>query len=286
MILFQLQDILFIFFRSAGEGLCLSAKKHPIPLQFDGGYFTFAKAEAISKRTPMKRYPLFLNRTLFVFACLVMSLVSCKQERSDSEQDAIFADFYVRYLKPERELKAYAAFLEGSSVENGTSKTFPGGVNFLATAMDPRQLSNATTRYQYAAIADYPERALFSFLQNDGKQQRFEAVLASIDSFRVQAGCSKSTGLNLELFGAPLESDETLLLLFSDSTSHAYTLQHDGRMNSGNIQFSPQQLVHLPSGSLQLYLVRKKLIQGWQDNYDFRFAIEYYSDVLTITMGE
>lgn len=286
MILFQLQDILFIFFRSTKEGHACRQKNSACFYSSPGGYFTFARVEAISKQTPMKRYPLFFNRLLFVLVFLATGLVSCIQEPGSAEQVRVYADFYVRYLKPERELKAYAAFLEGSSVENGLSKTFPGGVNFLATAMDPRQLSDATTRYQYAAKANYPEQAQFTFLQNDGKQQRFEAALASVDSFRVQADCSKSAGLNLELFGAPLAADETLLLLFSDSTAHAYTLQQDGPLDNGKLQFTPRQLVHLPTGPLELYLVRKKLIQGLRDNYDFRFAIEYYSDVLTITMGE
>lgn len=49
MILFQLQEILFIFFRSAEEVLCLSAKKQRLLLQFAGGIFYLCKGRSYLK---------------------------------------------------------------------------------------------------------------------------------------------------------------------------------------------------------------------------------------------
>ena len=234
----------------------------------------------------MKRYRITSIPTLFAIIFLAAGLFSCTPDTPTSGQIKIFADFYVRYLKPERELKAYAAFLEGNTIEEGQSKTFPGGVNFLAKAMDPKKLSDETTRYQYAERESYPKEMVFSFLQTDGAQQRFEAALESLDTFGIQEGCSKTSGMALDLYGTRLAADETLLLLLTDTNAHAYTLQKDGPTEGESIRFSPQQLVHLPAGALDVYLVRKKLVQGIRDNYDFRIALEYYSDVLTISTGE
>lgn len=227
------------------------------------------------------RLPYFLLFTLF----LMFSLNSCREEKGSPVQQKVYADFYVRYLEPEQELKAYAAFIEGQKIDEGHPKTFPGGVNFMSARMDPKKLSDETIRYHYAAKKNFTRDFSFSFIQDDGLARDFKTSLNKIDGFQIREDASRSKGLELNYTGTALEAGESLLLLFTDSLSQAYTLQTDGPAGT-TVTFGPDQLRHLPVGKMELYLVRKKLVEGLQENYDYRFALEYYSDILTVAIGE
>lgn len=222
---------------------------------------------------------------IFFILFLAFSLNACKEEKGRSAQQKVFADFYVRYLEPEQELKAYAAFIEGQKIEEGHPKTFPGGLNFMSVRMDPKKLSDETIRYHYATKRNFTSNFTFSFIQEDGLVREFKTSLNNIEGFHVTKGASLSKGLQLNYSGAALGQGESLLLLFTDSLSQAYTLQANGPTET-NIFFEPDQLRHIPAGKMELYLVRKKLVEGVQDNYDYRFALEYYSDILTLSLAE
>ncbi len=233
----------------------------------------------------MVNHPVLKAYKVIIPALFMLS--SCAGDKTSApDSDTVFADFYIRYLAPEQEFKAYASFVEGTPVSEGISKTFPGGVKFMGQVMDPRRLNNEALRYQYSGKKSYSRDLSFSFLETNGTQQLFAATMENIDTFSISGDASKSKGLHLMLSGADLERDETLLLLFTDALSKAYTLQANGPLPASDIFFTPEQMGHLPVGKLELYLVRKKMLEGLRDNFDYRFAIEYYSDVLTVTMGE
>ena len=83
----------------------------------------------------------------FTFGMIILLTTGCQDAITFKDDPQLIAEYYVRYLESDRQIKAYATFHEGDSLSNALPKTFLGGVSFRGSGMEPRAISNQITRY-------------------------------------------------------------------------------------------------------------------------------------------
>lgn len=215
---------------------------------------------------------------LFVLA----ALMAC-QTRSDHTQPRLFGEFYVRYLAPERILRAEATFVKGDSIATAQPFTFEGGVAFLGSNMKARKLSDKLTRYQYEQALAYPEAARFSFRpQAEEKPLNLTCSMSPLGHFSIPDGLSRSDGFTLLAEGSKLTEDESLVLLFADPDNKASTIILKGPSKSERHVFQGIQVADFALGTHQLYLVKKKVTTREETGITAQVTMEYFSDVLEV----
>ena len=226
-----------------------------------------------------KYFPLIcLGLTAFTF--------SCNNIEPSKEDPFLLAEYFVRYLKPQKQVKAYVSFFEGDSLETAHPKTFFGGVTFQGRSMTPKDLASKAVRYTLTGTGEYEKSFQFRYRDDSNEEQIHVVGMTPIEEFLVQGEISKSDGMTLIVQGGLLEKDESLVLLFNDEQNRASTVTVQGPSNSIEHFIPRTNLANLSLGKGKLYLVKKKEEVVEEKRQRILSAIEFYSETIEIEVKE
>ncbi len=226
-----------------------------------------------------------MHRKISFLALFVLGLAAC-QPAAEKPGPLLFGEFYMRYLSSERNFKAEATFFRGDSLVDAKPLALPQGVSVQGHAMEARSLVNDITRYQYKGAMDYPAEARFAFRTGEETEPRQLAfAMAPLGRFSVPGGVSRQKGFTLQAEGSRLNPDESLVLLFADPNNKANTIILKGPTKSERHVFQGKQVADFSLGTHQLYLVKKKTTARAQDDLRAQATLEYFSDVLDVTVA-
>jgi hypothetical protein len=224
-----------------------------------------------------------MNRTVFFLLCAsCLALSACEGAGAESRAPHVFAEYFIRYLEEERQLKAHAAFFEGDSLQAAQPKVIAGGVALQNIAMSRRDLGGRGIRYTLDRSADYEPPYRFSYRDDRGLFREHLIDMSPIANFFIKGQISKSLGMAIVVEGGLLKHGESLLLLFTDAEQMATSISIGGPTSTIEYALPPHALANLNPGPGWLYLVKKQsaTIQG-QTQTTFS-AIEYYSRTINI----
>lgn len=218
---------------------------------------------------------------------MVILLNSCKSDKTTEKIPHLFADYYVRYLETERQIKAHAAFYEGDSVRTARPVQFNATVSFQGNPMNPRQLQPNTIRYIYNGTGDYAADGFtFQYQDLSGKNRKQVLQMTPIEDFSITGEASRSKGLTLNIQSAPFRENETLILFFTNvSNNQAYSLEYKGLIDLP-LLIEPGELQGMTPGKQVLYLVKKQFNTAKEENIDLTSSIEFYSKTIEIQIGK
>lgn len=214
---------------------------------------------------------------------IILFLNGCKSDKTPEKTPHVFADYYVRYLETERQIKAHAAFYEGDSVRTARPLQFTSSVLFQGDPMNPRNLPPNTIRYIYNGTGDYaPTGFTFQYQDLAGKNQKQVLQMTPISDFSVTAEASRSKGLTLNIQSAPFQENESLILFFTNlSNNKAYSLEYKGLIDLPLI-IAPSELEGITPGKQSLYLVKKQSNSLKAANMDITTTVEFYSKTIEV----
>lgn len=229
-------------------------------------------------------------RKLLHLLLFVILLAACHRDKSNANTDTtndhtntFFAQYYVRYLQEERQIKAHVAFFEGDSLPTARPVQFQGDVIFQGQPMQPRQLPPRTIRYLYNGVGDYALNSfIFQYQDNSGKTRQQMLQMAPIESFSVNIEASRSRGMELTVQTAPFQTDESLVLFFTNLTDHqSYTIEYKGLIDNP-LLITPQEMGNITPGKYLLYLIKRQRMTNRSERTEITTEIEFYSKTIEI----
>jgi len=218
--------------------------------------------------------------TGLILALFLLSACQDAPAPEDKEPaELLFADLYVRYIAPQQQYTASAAFRQGDSLKTARSIPLPQPVQFESEEMSARTLPQGVTRYRLDRKSPYRNGNTFAFTPPGRQPRTYQLRLPAVDSFEIIGGsASLSDGMELYLHGQPLKDGERLVLLFSDAQNKAESITLPGPQFEDTIKLHPLRLRKLSPGPHTLYLVRKVSRDTQLSDLRLRTAAEYYSD--------
>ncbi len=215
-----------------------------------------------------------MKYSAIAITAILFTALAC---RSGDSGPAIYGSFFVRYMESGRQLKANASFFEGDTLATARPKVWDGGVAFLGSAMDVRDLAGTELRYVAERQIDFLEEYAFRFSDDRGKIQELKAVVNRIDNLAFKAPASKQSGLIFTHGGPPLEKGENLILLISVPSGQTRTISLNGPQPGNEIILPADDAALLPAGKLQWYAVRRKKLEFKEGRFDYAVETEYYT---------
>lgn len=238
----------------------------------------------------LKIHLLVMNRKLIpaLLIGLALAAFACNTKESEPEKADFYGDFFVRYLVPEKELKAYASFSQGDSVQISKAVALEGGLTFQGSAMEAHDLQGQQIRYFYRAQADYKAPYTFKGKTPAGKDFEFTLNMSSIGKFSIKEGViSKSKGMTLVIENGTLTKEETVVMLFTNPADNkSYTIIDQGPYAGDEHNIPATALQSLPKGKLQLYLVKKQQQLIENATISSTASAEFYTDMIEVTVTD
>lgn len=224
-------------------------------------------------------------RYFFLIIGTLLLIANCRSDDAANERPSLQAGLFVRYLAPERQLKGQASFMRADTAASAQPLRLPGGVAFMGSGMQARELPGDLVRYTTTLTAAYPTPLRFSFTpENGGEQRIIELSMSPLDSFAVVGIPSLAAGITLYL-ASGLQDDESLVCLFTAPDQQARTIIREGPLAAGELLLPPASLTHFTTGDYRLYLVKKQDRQFTQGDLSISSAIEYYTKEIGLTIG-
>jgi hypothetical protein len=228
-----------------------------------------------------------LHNTLHFGLLLFISffLWQCSEESSKANKPNIFANFEVRYLAADLQLRGQAFFSQGDSINIATPLSFTNGVAFMGSGTKLKQLPGGILRYENTFDIAYTSPLRFSFtLPNQKNITELSFPMDGIDNFEL-ISANKSDGLRISLDGG-LAKDESLLLLFTDPNKETKTILRPGPLSSEDLIIPADALLHFTPGEYRLFLVKSKEIIGVQEELQYQAIIEFYTKEKNFQLAE
>jgi len=231
-----------------------------------------------------RRYTIYYLAALIAAAIL---LPACREERPEEKAKHLFAEFFVRYLQAEQEIKAHVSFFEGDTIQSAAPKSFAGGAAFQGNSMKARSLPGGTIRYTFEQRGNYADTFQLRFRDDSGQDREIAAAMAPVDSFAIAGGqASRSGGMTLYAKGGKLNPGESMVLLFSDENDKAYTIMLTGPSAGEEYRIPAAKVETLNPGKHTLYLVKKKRASEKGDTLSILADIEYYTHTIEVEVVE
>ncbi len=212
---------------------------------------------------------------------LFITLVSACQVAGNREQPILFADFYLRYLESEKQLKAEAIFSEGDSVSVSKSTSMKT-VFFNGEAMQARDLGKQGIRYRVEQRGDYRSEYTFAFKKEGQAQLEQKLKMPAIKNIQLQGTASRSAGFTISWEGEAVGKDESLVVLFTDASNKAAAISIEGPSQQSSVTLTASQLDQLASGPTSMYLVKKRMERTASDHFRAVGISEFYTKSLKI----
>jgi len=200
----------------------------------------------------------------------------------------MYADFFVRYLETEEQLKAHASFYEGDTLTTSRSVTFDNEVTFQNNAMQPRQIpEDRSFRYVYNGTGDYSNSFTFKFPKSGLGKEEYTVSMSPIEDFAVKNGAvSLSEGMVLEIQGEPFQANESLVLLFTGENNVSAAAEFAGPFDVAELNVPAVQLLGVEPGKNALYLVKKQVNAEKIGSMDVTSSVEFYSKIIDVEVME
>lgn len=228
-----------------------------------------------------------MKNHLFYFLLLSFCLLACNSDSSTSEKtETLVANYYIRYLEPERQIKVEASFAKFDTSGRRVPIPMESGVQFQNETMGHRELPGGTVRHNFENFLDYPGQFKFQFQNLEGKPQQQELSLAPLTQFSINGEVSQSSGGILSLEGNDFQEEESLVMLLSDLRTSTISIEFDLKPGMTAIQIPSEKLLGLQQGAIKMYLVKKQIKSIEEDGYAYTSTIEYYSKDSGFLLGE
>ena len=223
------------------------------------------------------------NWLLIVFILLLSFYFSCESAQKKSLQnDILKIDYYVRYMESDKQVKAELSF---SEVVDSTKKVIPKRMKevlFQDNALDGKKVKDSY-KYQLNKKIPFSDTFNFAFRDNTKEIVNQSILINSITDFSIKKNkVSKLGGTTLTLIGNPLQKEESIVILLSDTNNKTITFY------SKDLSFNilPEKISDLSLGSGTIYVVRKQLLAIYSDSHQLTGVTEYYSEVKEIEIVE
>ena len=220
---------------------------------------------------------------------LLLSFTACQQDSTASNANDIklFANYYVRYLQNEQQLKADASFRKGLEKEKATKIDLAGEVRLANKPLVPVRLNNTIFRYQLEETMDFRSSYDFVLEHDSGEATKHTIALSPIGKFSLENGlASKTDGFQLNWDGAKLEKNERILLMITDKNSKAHSVTINGPSANQMSKIKGADLTGLAAGNGYIYLVKKRMQEEIQGTTVINSLAEYYTDRILVEIVE
>lgn len=220
----------------------------------------------------MKKTHLLLVFISFLF------LISCQSEtpKSDQKQPTTFANFFVRFLQSENQVKANASFRTGMTQDLSKPIQIENGVFFHNGNMKEKKIPNVGIRYSYDYKGDFSDPYKFRFTDPLQGKMNYEVNVNPILNYSIKGDVSKSKGLTLTWEGTPLNENESLVFLFTAAKKNV-PFEIKGKTASSTIEVPAEKLKTLEVGAAKVYLVRKQSHLHQEGNFVALSEMEFYT---------
>lgn len=210
------------------------------------------------------------------FWILAPLLLSAACQSDSASRLSLYANCYVRYMEDNAQIRAEASFYQGDSLETAQPLWLEGGVSFLGSGMETRDVEGKLFRYQYQNAGEFPEKASFSYAWN-GRDQSFSLAMAAPAPASWPDTLSRQKGYSLPAPGPNLSADERLILIFTDAANQTTSLEWQGPLPAEGWPLPADKLAALAPGPCQIDLVKKKIKKFSEKPAEVYFTLEFYA---------
>jgi len=233
-------------------------------------------------------FSISINMKVFfpVFCFLILLIIGCKSDTKVLESASeITVEIFLRYLGSDRHLKAEISFSEIDSLDKKRPFKMEE-VLFQNRSLDGLKIQNRYS-YQYAQNEPFGTFCNFQFTREGEATNDLKITYNPVDSFSIiDKSIKKSIGATLFYSPSPLQEQENLLLLISDTLNRTTTLNIRGPLDTEQIFLEPEQLKEMTSGPGKIFLVRRQKIGHSIGEIEVSGFMEYYSKQVNIMIEE
>ncbi len=223
---------------------------------------------------------------IFLFFTILVALFACSNEQKSKSEELLFAEYYLRYLESEGEMKAEATFAKGKDKKSARKTDLEGTITINGMGLDPIKIDGKTLRYQQVLKAKFKDNYTFQFIDDLDQKTDHAIRLAPINKFTIKSNTvSKIQGFTLEWVGSPLEKNEQLLVMITDKNGKAHSVTFNGATTTSSVQIPSSELTPLSEGEGYIYLVKKQAGNSNSDKMHILSEMEYYSDKLEVLIA-
>lgn len=218
-----------------------------------------------------------------IFFFFAISLFACSNDTSNSTNTDIkqYADYYIRYLAGEKQLKAEAVFKKGTNPSKAIVSQPEGSIFLNQQKLKGLFMSKSNIRFQYEGTNQLGKDYVFRFVKDDNTKIDFDAGLNAITNFSIKGAASKSKGITINWEGGPLSEREELVVLITDEKNKAATQTFKASPNN-SVSLGADKLTKLTTGKGFVYMVRKNFGEEKIQDLYIKSAAEYYTDKIDL----
>ncbi|MEZ4954571.1 MAG: hypothetical protein R2825_13465 [Saprospiraceae bacterium] len=208
-------------------------------------------------------------KNLIVIFLTIIVIGGCQTEKNDP----INCNLYVRY---EEEGNKISAEVELEKLEGGKKIPYTpvGGVAFMASNMTLQNLPTGKSRYVYKYEGTLPNDLTLTWNKPNGQQATISTPAKSIGEFDF---LQENEHYVLEFKAGKFDTEDKLVLLFTDANNQKLNLDKQVPANSKKINLSEKDLSTLTSGPAKLSLVLTKTQRIELPEIDCITTFSYYS---------
>ena len=212
-----------------------------------------------------------------VIPLTIMLLASCTQKKLPISQ----IELYVRYEAETQKILAEASFSSLNDKGNIVPLNLQGGVAFLSSNMEKKELPLGKIRFSYEHKGELPETLTLSWNNAKGSKISMTLDAVKIGDFKF---LSENDSYILSFDSPPLTKEESLVLLFTDANQKMLNKQFDGQINGNSILLNNNDLAELSTGKGFLSLVRIKKYTEKGGDYECNTTYSFYSKPIIINL--
>ena len=217
---------------------------------------------------------------LFFSFCFILFLPACKNSDNGStakiSSSTLFAEYYIRYLEEEGQLRAQVSYLEGDSLANAKSAKL-NSVFFQGGAMEKRKLGVKGLRYRAERVMKYTPPFNFTYNPENGEASQHNLTMAPIIDFTLVGQLSRSGQTTLQWEGPPLKEQEAMVLIFTDQKNQTAAIDIKGPSEENQVIIKGKDIQKLSPGEIKFYLVKKKKTEEQDNSTVNSSTIEFYT---------
>ena len=213
-------------------------------------------------------------------------LLGCKTESNSVENadKSISVNYYLRNYQTGNFVKAETKF----KYELDTGHIAVKSGQLQDKQMRVKGLENAITWCGYEGELDTAQGFDFKFQLDNDITVTHTLPLKPVKSFKIKGEkVIKSKGFVFEWEGSKIESNETLILFFTDSKGNPVTMNRVMTSADSGFEVNPPLLTGLAAGKSQFYVVRRSRIDLPEEgNIKGVAELEYYTDAIEVMIEE
>ncbi|HQP76283.1 MAG TPA: hypothetical protein PL069_02690 [Saprospiraceae bacterium] len=217
-----------------------------------------------------------LNKVHLFILLVTIAAIGCKKNESDDNFPRN-VDIYMRYLLEGNQFNGLAKVSYADTIAIGEPDT--ATYFFTINGKDMKQVISPGGIKNYSVKANMPfsDQYEVKIKGPDHSITTKSTKIIPIDSFQLPRAISKSTALNIEYFGSPLNANESIIamLVASDGKTASATL--NGPASSKSINIKADKLSELISGLADIYLIRTYSDEDVTGKLHFFIKNEFYS---------